>query len=182
MSLEVNEIDPLWPDIEGDSIKEVFDVFWSFSQLEDYINTTIAAYYTDIYNTEFLNDVLRTDIISFSSKIGLLKTIANHLNIEFITKDLHACRDIRNIFAHSHYSDPGVADIFTNEPMPLLLSNGDKCKLVDDMYVSFNKHCDLAFKEVQKIYLQIINTSFPHNKEEHGIEDNVDVASKNRQT
>ena len=73
MSLEVNEIDPLWPDIEGDSIKEVFDVFWSFSQLEDYINTTIAAYYTDIYNTEFLNDVLRTDVISFSSKIGLLK-------------------------------------------------------------------------------------------------------------
>lgn len=50
------------------------------------------------------------------------------------------------------------------------------------MYVSLNKHCDLAFKEVQKIYLQIINTSFPHNKEEDDVEDNVDVASKNRQT
>ena len=162
-------------------MKEVFDVFWSFSQLEDYINTTIAAYYTDIYNTEFLNDVLRTDIISFSSKIRLLKAMADHLKIKFKERDLQACRNIRNRFAHSHYSDPSEVDIFTNEPMPLLLSNGNKCKLVDDMYVSFNKHCDLAFKEVQKIYLQIINTSFPHNKEEDDVEDNVDVASKNRQ-
>ena len=164
MSLEVNGIDPLWPDIEGNPMKEVFDIFWSFSQLEDNINITIATYYTDIYNREFLDDVLRTDVISFSSKIGLLKTIANHLNIEFITKDLHACRDIRNRFAHSRYSDPGETDIFTNEPMSLLLLDGDKCEEVDDMYARFNKHYDLACKEVQKIYLQIVNNNPPHYK------------------
>lgn len=180
MSLEVNGIDPLWPDVEGNPLKEVFDVFWSFSQLEDDINIAIAAYYTDIYNREFLNDVLRTDVISFSSKIGLLKTIANHLNIEFTARDLHACRNIRNRFAHSHYSVPGKTDIFTNESIPLLLLNGKECEMVDDMYADFNKHYDLACKEVQRIYLRIINDSFSHDKAEDDIEDNVDVVSKNR--
>ena len=164
MSLEVSGIDLLWPDIEGNSMKEVFDVFWSFSQLEDYINTTIAAYYTDIYNTEFLNDVLRTDIISFSSKNRLLKAIADHLKIKFKERDLQACRNIRNRFAHSHYSDPSDVDIFTNEPIPLLLSDGGKFETVDDMYARFNKHYDPACKEVQKIYLQMVNNNPPHYK------------------
>lgn len=180
MSLEVNGIDPLWPDIEGDSMKEVFDVFWSFSQLEDDINITIATYYTDIYNREFLNDVLRTDVISFYSKIRLLKIIADHLKIKFKEKDLHACRNIRNRFTHSHYSVPGKTDIFANEPIPLLLLNDEECEMVDDMYADFNKHYDLACKEVQRIYLRIINDSFSHDKAEDDIEDNADVVSKNR--
>lgn len=157
MSLIVNTNNPSGFNNEGNVTRKVFDVFWSFSVLEGYINNTIATYYASTNNHEFLDDILRTDIISFRSKVMLLKTIARHLNMHLDDKDLHACRSIRNKFAHGYYSDPDETDIFTGEALPpSILSNGTYYA-TDDAYADFSKHYSPAFDEVQKLFLTIVN-------------------------
>lgn len=125
--------------------------------LEECINNTITAYYASINNHEFLGDILRTDVISFRSKVMLLKAIAGHLNIHLDDRDLHACRSIRNKFAHGYYSDPDETDIFTGEALPPSILSNRVYYAVDDAYADFNKHYSPAFEEVRKLFLTIVN-------------------------
>lgn len=157
MSLTVSANDPSGISTDGDATREVFDVFWSSSQLEDRIDNAIASYYADAHDHKFLNDVLQTGMISFYSKVRLLKTIAEYLSLDFKGNDLQACRDIRNKFAHGYYSDLNETNMVIGEALsPYFLNNG-KYHEIDDEYASFVRHCDRAFEEVQKLALAIIN-------------------------
>lgn len=157
MSLTVSADDPSGLNTEGNAIREVFDVFLSFSQLEDRIDNVIALYYMDAHDHRFLDDVLQTGIISFYSKVRLLKTIAEHLGLDFKDDDLQACRDIRNKFAHGYYSDLSETNTVTGETLPPYFLNNGKYHEIDDEYAGFIRHCDRAFEEVQKLALAIIN-------------------------
>lgn len=153
MSLIVNDdMDPFYKELEQSAASKVFDVFWKFADLEDQIDLLIVDYYIGSSDTtrasEFLDDILRNDTMSFNSKVRILGSIAEHNEVKLDSRDLHACRDLRNRFAHGRYSCIDEEDLKTGETLPMYFQNksGEKGQrdTIDRSHSEFVKHYSTA--------------------------------------
>lgn len=164
MSLTINrDPNPFFEKLEADAARKVFDVFWKFADLENQIDWFIADYYISWSNStkasEFLDNILHNDTLTFDSKINILKGIAKHNGVKLNSSDLHACRTLRNKFAHGRYSCIDEEDPSTGEILPIYfqdkLGKNEQNSTIDSSYSKFIKHYHAAYNQVGELFSQV---------------------------
>ena len=119
--------------------------------IEYQLNCIIENFFIPSQNTGFFSNVLlNSSVVSFGSKIKVIKTICNYKNTIFDPKKLHRLNSIRNIFAHEGtFVDTTVGDFQLIDE----LQSGGKYKTykLKELFEEFRSLYDLEFPKIAKL-------------------------------